>query len=151
MRGDFNDDASLTDVDIDLLSVAVHEGSNNAIFDLNNDSDVDDSDRTIWVEEVFGTFFGDADLNKKVEFADFLTLSSNFGLDGGWAKGDFDGNGRALFPDFLLLAGNFGKSATAVTVVPEPGAGLMLIVVACLVGRLSMCQKRVGDETCQQF
>ena len=54
---------------------------------------------------------GDADGNGKVEFADFLLLSTNFGKqDAVWADGDFDDNGNVEFADFLLLSTNFGKS-----------------------------------------
>ena len=71
--------------------------------------------------------FGDADLNKTVEFRDFLALSETFGKDGGWAAGDFDGSGQIQFADFLLLSTNYGKSATAVAAVPEPNAAMLLL------------------------
>ena len=89
--------------------------------------EVNQLDRRIWVTGIAGTFLGDADLNKEVAFADFLSLANNFGDVGGWAKGDFDGSGTVLFPDFLLLSANFGKSATAVAVVPEPNATTLLL------------------------
>ena len=50
---------------------------------------------------------GDADGNGKVEFADFLILSTNFGKqDAERADGDFDGNGIVDFSDFLALSTN---------------------------------------------
>ena len=50
--------------------------------------------------------------------------------------GDFDGSGDVLFPDFALLANNSGKSATAVGVVPEPNAAMLLLVgTVSLLGR----------------
>ena len=52
---------------------------------------------------------GDVDGNDKVEFADFLLLSQNFGKDvTSRAEGDLDGNGKVEFADFLLLSQNFG-------------------------------------------
>jgi len=66
---------------------------------------------------------GDTDGNGQVEFADFLQLSSAFGMAGDWLLGDFDGNGMIEFADFLALSSNFGKSTDAVagvTMVPEP-------------------------------
>ena len=75
----------------------------------------------------------------EVSLADFLGLSRNFGLDGGWAAGDFDGSGTVLFPDFLLLSANFGKSATAVATVPEPDAALLF-----LVGLVGLLRKAMG-------
>jgi len=57
---------------------------------------------------------GDADGNGKVEFADFLIMSTNFGKqDAVWEDGDFDGNGKVEFADFLALSDNFGKSLAA--------------------------------------
>ncbi len=56
---------------------------------------------------------GDVDCNGTVEFADFLSLSRNFGsVEAGWDNGDFDGDGSVGFPDFLILAENFGESVT---------------------------------------
>ncbi len=132
------DDQFCRSRDIDLLSTAVREGNNEGVFDLNGDGAVDDVDRTVWVTHVAGTFSGDADLNQNVEFADFLALSSNFGLDGGWAEGNFDGKGNVEFADFLMLSANFGKSATAVAAVPEPSAALLLVVgVVCMFRLIS--------------
>ncbi len=134
LLGDFNGDGSLGVADLNLLSGEVRRGGGDLAFDLTDDGQVNQQDRRIWVEDVFGTLFGDADLNKEVAFADFLALSSNFGLVGGWTKGDFDGSGTVQFPAVLLLSSNFGKSATVTAAVPEPGAGLMLIVgLACFV------------------
>jgi hypothetical protein len=135
--GDFNADQALTATDIDLLSAAVLDGSHDALFDLNSDGEVNQLDRNIWVTDIAGTFFGDADLNKEVAFADFLSLSSNFSEPGGWASGDFDGSGDVQFPDFLLLSANFGNSATAVAAVPEPSASLLIVV-----GLVSLVRRR---------
>ena len=46
-------------------------------FDINEDGHVSEADRVLWVRELAGTNFGDADLDKAVDFADFLTLSGN--------------------------------------------------------------------------
>ena len=57
---------------------------------------------------------GDADGNRTVEFADFLILSSNFGLPGEWEQGNFDDDGLVAFADFLGLSGNFGLTAVPI-------------------------------------
>lgn len=57
---------------------------------------------------------GDVDGNGKVEFADFLILSQNFGQDvSSRSEGDLDGNGKVEFADFLLLSQNFGAQIEA--------------------------------------
>ena len=132
---DFDGDGQLSGFDIDLLSGAI--GSGEMMFDLDGNGAVEEEDRRIWVEDLLGTFFGDADLNKEVEFADFLSLSRNFSETGGWTEGDFDGSGDVQFADFLLLSSNFGKSATAVAAVPEPNAFILV-----LVGLVSLVRRR---------
>lgn len=53
---------------------------------------------------------GDTNGDAKIDFADFLSLSANFGkVDAVWADGDFDGDGTADFADFVLLSQNFGQ------------------------------------------
>ena len=53
---------------------------------------------------------GDFDNNDRVDFADFLILSANFGKDNMTREqGDADDNGIVNFLDFLLLSANFGR------------------------------------------
>lgn len=63
---------------------------------------------------------GDLDLDGDVGFADFLTLSTNFGTAGNYLNGDLDCNGNVGFGDFLILAGNFGQTTNELQSVPEP-------------------------------
>lgn len=147
--GDFDADGLLTAIDIDLLSAEVIAGSNQSSFDLTGDSIVDQTDRQTWVEDLAGTFSGDADLDGSVQFSDFLTLSSGFGMAGGWADGDFDGNGQVEFPDFLTLSANFGKAAAAAKSVPEPATNLLAgyAMLGILVAwRRSLLTAGVRDE-----
>ena len=66
----------------------------------------------VLVREIFRTEYGDWDLNGKVDFADFLTLSANFGTDRkAWTDGDANGDGHVEFSDFLQLAQYFGFNA----------------------------------------
>ena len=59
----------------------------------------------------------DVNQNGKVDFADFLIVSGNFGnKDATHGEGDIDGDGSVAFADFLLLSQHFGKEG------PEPSA-----------------------------
>jgi hypothetical protein len=67
---------------------------------------------------------GDADMNGKVEFTDYLALETHFGRSGvNWTGGDFNNDGKVTFQDYLLLEQNFAKA------VPEP-ATISLLVLA---------------------
>jgi hypothetical protein len=133
LLGDFDNNLLLDARDIDLLAAELRAGTNNAAFDLNGDSLVNTLDHTMWVEDLYGTLFGDADLNKAVRFPDFLALAQGFGLPGGWASGDFDASGDVAFADFLRLSNNFGNTASAAAgepaaaSVPEPSTGVNLL------------------------
>ena len=77
---------------------------------------------------------GDLDGNNKVEFADFLILSGNFGESGvGYEGGDIDCSGDVAFADFLVLSGNFGEEVGGAASVPEP-ASMTLALIWMLCG-----------------
>ncbi len=58
------------------------------------------------------TIPGDADMDLKVTFKDYLALESGFGKSGAtWYNGDFNHDGKVDFKDYLLIQDNFGKSA----------------------------------------
>lgn len=135
--GDFDHDGLLTPNDIDMLAANMNGLGYEEKFDLDLDQIVGDEDHRIWVEDFVGTLFGDADLNKTVDFADFLALSSSFGTPGGWAEGDFDGNGAVAFADFLLLSSNFGETVMDLTSVPEPigWISLWFVLLGLATGR----------------
>jgi len=134
-NGDFDGSGKLDIADIDLLTAHIVSGTHLAGFDLDGDSLVDDADRRIWVENIKQTYFGDANLDLTVDFADFVSLANHFSEPGGWAQGDFDGSGDVQFPDFVLLADNFGNSADAAASVPEPASGLLLFIGATVLVR----------------
>jgi hypothetical protein len=132
-----NGDGRFDVTDIDDLVNAF--GSAALSFDLDGDGGVDANDKALLISEVFRTVSGDTDLDRDVDFADFLGLSAAFGSQGnGWGAGDFDGNGRTDFPDFLAMSSNFGALPAAA--VPEPDAGAHLI--AALGASLLLLRRR---------
>ena len=85
LPGDLNEDGMLSAADIDLLTAALRSQETSLKFDLDGSGVVDEGDLSHTVIHHHQTWFGDADLNGTVNFADFLRLSANFGTDGGWA------------------------------------------------------------------
>ncbi len=66
--------------------------------------------------EIKYTLLGDANLDGKVNGADFAILATNFNKAvtgvSGWDQGDFNYDGKINGADFAFLAGNFNKGAT---------------------------------------
>lgn len=109
LPGDTNQDGQLTESDINALAAAIRTNNSASRFDVNSDGNVNALDHSYLIEEIFETQPGDTNLDRIIDFADFLILSSNFGEnDANWGEGDFDGDGEVGFTDFLLLSNNFG-------------------------------------------
>ena len=49
---------------------------------------------------------------------------------------DLDGNGKVEFADFLVLSANFGKEFPDTASVPEPTSSFMLCLAGLLIARL---------------
>jgi ELWxxDGT repeat protein len=111
--GDTNGDLLLDSRDIDAVFAASRANSTDSVFDVNGDGVVAATDGAYIVESIIGTKVGDLDLNGRVEFADFLILSTNFGQSATYAEGDADGDGMVGFADFLLMSANFGFERNA--------------------------------------
>ena len=132
--GDINFDDELEVSDVDVLQRLIREERFNLQADFDRNDVVDNADLSFWVEELKQTRLGDANLDGKVAFDDFLVLSSNFNTNGSWVEGDFDSSGIVDFPDFLLLSDNFGHSAVAASIaVPEPSSGFALLANVLLI------------------
>lgn len=110
--------------DIDALLAAIHAGSTDPLFDLNNDTEVTSADVSL-LFNVLGTQYGDANLDGLVDGTDLAVWQENYGMAGGWANGDFNGDTNVDGRDFLIWQRHFGLSANlsaVVNVVPEPAA-----------------------------
>lgn len=89
---------------------------------------------------------GDLDGNGEVEFADFLTLSANFGNEvADHTLGDVDCNGMVEFADFLILSANFGGGGAGTESIPEP-TGRLMMGLAGLATSLWIRRRRPRDR-----
>jgi len=80
---------------------------------------------------------GDADRDGDVDLADFGLLRASFGtVPGRYLAGDLDGDADVDLADFGILRANFGEAdlepldAWHATLIPEPAAGVGLLLVA---------------------
>ena len=75
VNGDFDDNGVIGSSDIDELTSVIRRGSYDVDFDLNGDGELSGSDLSTLVNGFAVTSFGDADLDGKVGFSDFIALS----------------------------------------------------------------------------
>jgi hypothetical protein len=143
LAGDFDTDGDLDSSDINALSAAVRAGNNPAQFDVNNDSAVNAADRTVWVNDLKKTYFGDANLDLEFNSSDFVAVFTvgkyETGGSAEWQEGDWNGDGLFNSGDFVaaFTEGGYEKGPRpAVAGVPEPSTILLFFLgVTTLVWR----------------
>ena len=136
--GDFNHDTVLGIEDVDRMAKEMIRSRPDTSFDLNADDDVTlaDLDELLTLANRKN---GDANFDGAVSFADFLTLSANFGGRGKtWSQGNFNGDKKTDFDDFLVFSTNFGLGeATGLQAVPEPATTMPIWALGLLIRRRS--------------
>lgn len=139
--GDFNGDSILDNIDIDLLSTEIFGGTNNTGFDLNADSLVNTEDHAIWVDDLKGTWLGDANLDGEFNSTDFVKAFQfgkyETGEAAGWESGDWNADLVFDSTDFVAAfqTGGYemGPRPPAAAAVPEPSTAV-LMWLAVVVG-----------------
>ena len=114
LQGDFDLDGALTADDIDLLFQQIGSGDYDSRFDLNVDDVVDHLDSDLLIHELFGTAYGDANLDGVVDSQDLNQVALNWqGEDNlGWRDGDFTGDGLIDAADLNRIGSNWSVAAT---------------------------------------
>ena len=110
-------------------------------FDLNQDDDVNQADRQIWVEQLKRTYFGDANLDGEFSSADLVTVFQQGEYEDAvtgnstWADGDWNGDGEFSSADFVMaFQGNGYEQGPRPNLhsVPEPNRlWLFALVLLC--------------------
>lgn len=98
-------------------------------FDVNDSGGVDQADVTFLVENILGTFMGDANLDGKVDAADLNQVGIHWRSQAGagWADGDFTGDGAVDARDLNLVGLNWRRPDVVAAVAKsrrEPRAPL---------------------------
>ncbi len=113
--GDFSGDGNVDAADINVLFGAIRAGNMSAQFDLDNSGTVDQNDVTFLVENIIGTFMGDANLDGQVDAVDLNQIGIHWRrLDGAdWEDGDFTGDGAVDARDLNLVGVNWRSGVAA--------------------------------------
>ncbi len=129
---DFDGNGRVDVADVDALVGAIVSGSDDASFDLNGDSVVNDSDLSKWLSDAATAnglqnayFSGDANLDGTVDAGDLNAVGLNWQESvEGWSLGDFTADGLVDASDLNDVGLNWQKtaSAAATAAVPEPGS-----------------------------
>ena len=122
--GDLVADGVIDVADIDQLSRIVRDGRYDNKADLDQDGQLDQRDRELWVTEVAGTYSGDANLDGVFDSDDIVHVFvigqylDDMAQNSGWSDGDWNGDGDFDAEDFVtaFVGGgyNLGPRATAV-------------------------------------
>jgi hypothetical protein len=142
--GDVNRSGAVTVADIDAVRTATAGApTTNGLLDTNADgvvtptANASGSDLDHLVRNLILTDYGDTNLDRTINIADFAILATNFNAAGGWAVGNFNGDSVINIADFSLLAANFNRVFTSTTpaAVPEPALLSPLALAVCFARR----------------
>ena len=139
--GDFEPDNQLTAADIERLALQMQSSVYNPLFDLSADGAVDIDDLRVWIEEVRGSYFGDANLDGEFNSSDFISVFRGGQYEDGvsnnsnWTTGDWNGDFEFDTRDFLIAfqAAGYEAGPRAASAVPEPRVSFLALGLAVLL------------------
>ena len=138
--GDFNEDGSVDADDYDMFSLYLGASFENFCVTESDMTDVsgdgrisflEENDRRVWVKEIKGTWFGDANLDGEFNSTDLVELfqageyADRFERNSGWATGDWNGDREFDSADLVLAFQDGGYEMgplSAAAAVPESAA-----------------------------
>lgn len=155
IRGDLDGDQVLTTADIDLLTSQVAAGTTDVRFDVDTNGSVDRFDIVGWIDAIYRTWMGDANLDGEFNSGDFVDLFSR-GLyetnqPATWTSGDFDGDGRFASSDLIAAFQPGGYEVgprPGAVVVPEPTSEVMVAALMLLLLPTLRYATRSRDAIC---
>lgn len=143
--GDFDGNGILDVDDLNELTLSIHHGENDSIYDLNGDGNVDHNDRTFWVKDLKNTFFGDANLDQLFDSRDVVIVfqagqfEDAIAGNSNWESGDWDGDCDFTTSDLILAfrEDSFENGPRRSLVLPEPVNSWPIVLLLC---RIVVCR-----------
>ncbi len=138
--GDLDFDGDFAASDIDLLLANLD--SADPLYDLNRDGNADSGDVDFLVESAIGTYYGDANVDGRVDAADLNAVGLNWrGNISGWENGNFNGDNIVDAADLNVLALNWQNGVpAAAAAVPEP-AGIAILLLGIVGFGMQACRQ----------
>jgi uncharacterized protein YkwD len=141
--------------DIDSLARSLRLGRSWSGYDLNQDGATTDADRLYLIDEVYKTYFGDANLDGEFNSGDMIRVfqagqyEDSVPFNSVWSTGDWDGDGEFATSDLVVAfqQGGYERGPRAAVIVPEPMGLCQKVMVAMLVWIWFCLPRRVvGDS-----
>ena len=136
--GDVDENGVIDTADIDLLSSAIRDMSDDSFFDLNSDGQVNLEDHQFWVENLGMTLAGDANFDKLFNSSDLTSAfqhaeyEDSESLNSTWSEGDWNGDGEFDSGDLVAAFSTGAFELNAINRVPEPST--LILAISCAVG-----------------
>ncbi len=139
IEGDFNQDGFLDSTDIDLLGLALRNGNQESIYDVNNDQRVNSDDYQFWIASLKRTWRGDATMDGQFQEHDLIQVmqagqyEDTIRGNSRWWSGDWNGDAEFTTADLVasFQDGGYLRGARAVA-IPEPSSwGLLSVASLC--------------------
>jgi hypothetical protein len=144
--GDFDSNGRIEAADVNLLQRAIYEGSDDLLFDVDNDLEITDDDLVFWIGDIAFSWRGDANLDGEFNSSDFVTVlaageyEDAIAENSRWETGDWNAdlefNSRDLVDS--LAEGGYEVGPAATRPIPEPTGwllGLMAIAYPLVATR----------------
>ena len=146
LPGDMDGNGVVDAEDINAMFAQMKSANPDLSYDLNGDSQVDETDRDILVEDLIGTSFGDSDFDGIFNSSDLVFVliageyEDNIAGNSKWQTGDWNGDGEFSTGDFVLALTKGGYSAAAM-----PGNRSM--IAAATMNTSNAIQPTLDDQS----
>lgn len=142
--GDYDGDQTLTSNDIDLLSLEIEKDEPRYWFDVTDDGNINQTDRTKWIRDLQNTWFGDSNLDGEFNSGD-LTLvfqagqyEDDMAQNSTWSTGDWNGDREFDSGDLVMAFQDGGYEQgplPAEVAVPEPTSLPLFVGIIMVLAR----------------